>query len=696
MPRIQPYQPQTGAPRPVSTTVDFGRGAATSALGAALESVADDQARLKAFERQKAEERAAVWANEQVMQMRTRWVEELPRRQETASETADGFARQVVTDFDAEADEAIRRAPTQAARDWLRNRLSQVRLSLLQDSLVWEARRGAEYKVSGLSRAIDQASIAAEFNPDDFPTLAAEQLAAIEASGLNAEVQRQLIQDGQQKIASAAVQGMIRRNPVEALQELNNEKTEVLAVRALTFDQRQALRSRAQAEINRREAETKANLAELRQALNDQLADIRAAATAGMIIDSIPSREALQAAFGEREGAQRHATALAYAQMAPAIQGLYQAPANEIAEVVSRYQPTQVEGAAEQLQLAGIVEQKARSILQEREKDAGGYLVAHSPAVQRAWNAFQQASAEGQEEAASAYLQAVRAEKERLGIQSWDVLPHAYADLVVDRLTRPQGAETLATAMASEAQRWGAAWPAVYRQISKKLPDAALIIGSGIPKRAADTLALMSQRTPAELKQLIPPGRAMTDVERLVDDELADLTSTFGPEGATVLTAMRNSAIRTAIGYMASGSSFRDAIKQATADLANDRYTFQTFRGQTYRVPVHLDADLIDDGALQALREYTQPSGTVQVPPGTPEEVILSQATDHIRRTGYWRTAPDESGLRLYVGNAVVPGADGRPVQLSWQQLEELGRQWATRSAVRQEGLLEELEESRL
>lgn len=687
MPRIDPYQQQTSTPRPVVQTVDPGpgRGVGTAAIAQALGAVARDQERLKAFERKKAEERAAVWANEQVMGVRSRWVEELMRRQESASEDAAGFALQTLTDFDAEADTIIEQAPTEASRHWLKERLGAVRLGLQQNALVFEAQRGVEFKVNGLTRSVDQARIAAEFNPDDFATLAAEQVAAIAASGLDEKTQATLVRDTQAKLADASVRGMIRRDPYAALKELNDEQSQTLSVRALSFDQRQLLRNQAETEIRRLEAERKANLTQVRQALTDQLADIRAAAIAGMPIDNIPSRDALVAAFGQHEGEQRYKQALGFADLAPKLATLHQSSVNEIAETIQSFKPTQVEGAADQLAMLGVVQQQAGAILREREADAGGYLVTHASRVREAWNAFQQADEEQSGPAADEYLRAVRAEKERLGIQSLDMLPESYADALVARLSRPQGAETLAVAMASEAQRWGEHWPSVYRQLSKKLPDAALVIGSGIPKRAADTLALMSQKTPNELKVLIPAGTTMNDVETQVIDELADFESTFGPEGATILAAVRSSVVKTAIGYMASGSSVDDAIEQAATDIANSRYTFQSFRGQPYRTPIEFDADLIDEGATFFLRGYEQPAGTVQVPAGVEENEVLAQATANIRRTGYWRTAPDESGLRLYVGNAAVPGADGRPVQLTWDELEDLARRAAAARAAEEE-----------
>lgn len=763
MPRIPTYEQQTRSSSaglgPGPNEQPSGGGRTLSAFGGMLDSVANDRMTLRQFEKQKAEERAAVWANEQMTSARSRWVEELPQRQAAATEDAAGFTPQLLKDFDEDANERIKVAPTEASRNWLKDRLGQTRLALQQDALGFEAKRGVEYKVNGLSRAIDGARTSAEFRPESFPTLAAEQHAAIEASGLPADVQRELRQKAVDSLASASVEGMIRRDPYKALTLLNEspiaaqdgspalrnadgsvstmltatvttdelnggrptniptvwsgkqltereaidkalesgrtfpafgsideavnaaknasrEKGERigpdrLAVNALPFERRQMLRNSAEAEINRRESEAKGRLTEVRQALNDQMVDIRAAASNGMTITDVPSKASLVAAFGEQEGAQRYNQTLAFATLSPKISALYQAPLDQVVKTVEGYKPTQVQGAADQYALMGIVQQKASAILKEREADAAGYLTRHSALVNETWTAFQQAKPQESDAAATDYLRAVRAEKERLGIQSQDVLPGAYADAVVDQLTKPQAAETLAARMASEAQRWGSTWPEVYRQVQKKLPDAALVIGSGIPKRAADTLALMSSKTEDELKVLIPAGHSKADIEKDATDDLSTMLSTFGPEASKVMGALHSSTVKTAIGYMASGSSYKEAITQAAKDIANNRYTFQDFRDQAYRVPVEIDADLVDEGATFFLERYAQPSGTVQVPAGTPEEVILSQATDSIRRTGYWRTAPDESGLRLYVNNAVVPGVGGKPVQLTWEQLQQ-------------------------
>jgi hypothetical protein len=680
----------------------------------------------------------------------------------------------VLKDFDTEADEAIKAAPTESSRNWLKERLGQVRLGVQQDALAFEARKGAESKVNGLARSADQARTAAEFRPEDFSTLAAEQRAAIEASGLPADAQRALLQQSVESIASASVQGMIRGNPYRALTLLNEEPLraqdgspalrnpdgsvstmltatvederlndgqptniptvwdgkalspeeaiekaaasarkfpaftsvadavaaaeeasenkgrqigpERLAVSALPFEQRQALRRTAEAEIRQRDAAARTRSTEARQAMDDRLRDISAAAQMGIPVTDVPPEAVLKSLYGDHEGAQRYQGAQRAAQLSSTVAQMHTLPTGELLQQAAASRPTRVAGAATQAQLHGFLANRTQDIVQAREKDAAGYLTQYSPAVQEAWNALQ---ATDDPEAAQQYMATVRAEKERLGIASQDVLPAAYASAVVDRLTRPQNSEGLAVAMTRETERWGAAWPQVYRQVAKDLPSAALVIGSGIPKQAADTLALMSQKTSDELKALVPAGHTPAKVDDEVAEALANFSQTFGPEGASTLSAMRDAVQRVAIGYMGNGTAYEKAIKQAASDVADSRYSYLDFRGKKYRVPAEMSADHIDAAATRYVSIYAHAPGTVQVPPGTEENVILAQVNDHVRRNGYWRTAPDESGLRLYVGGSSLPSGqvdamgNPLPVQLSWEQLGQIADQVSTEDEQR-------------
>lgn len=432
------------------------------------------------------------------------------------------------------------------------------------------------------------------------------------------------------------------------------------------------------AERRREESEQKAQLTELKQALNDQVRDIAAAAQLGIVATEAPSRAALVAAFGEREGEQRHRIVQTSAKLASSVNELHTLPAAELIKRAEELRPTAVEGAADQVEMHGVLMRAAAAIVQQREKDPAGYLTQHSPTVEKAWHALSTANAQQQPAAAAAYLSSVRAAKEQLGIEGHDLLPNGYAEGIVARLTQPQANEDLANLMAAEAQRWGPAWPLVYRQVQKDLPDTALVIGSGIPAHAANALASMSMLKDEQVKaQIAPTGTTWRDLEETVDNGLEDMARTFGPEGAPTFAAIRSQAQRLTAAYMAQGSSLGDAAEQATRDLANDRYAFSSFRGHTYRVPVGIDAESIDDGATEAIARFTAVSGTVPTVAGVAEEALLDRASSAVRAGGYWVVAPDESGLVLYMNGEPVPGVNRLPVQYSWSELSAIAAEVA-------------------
>src|SRR5688500_6597493 len=113
-------------------------------------------------------------------------------------------------------------------------------------------------------------------------------------------------------------------------------------------------------------------------------------------------------------------------------------------------------------------------ILNERQKDPAGYLLQHSEPVQKAWTDLQ-----ADPEASRSYLSSVRAEKERLGIGGAHILPNAYVQGIADDLNTAPTAEQLASRVEQEVERWGDAWPAVQSQLSNKVSDLTLVMGSG-------------------------------------------------------------------------------------------------------------------------------------------------------------------------------------------------------------------------
>jgi hypothetical protein len=682
VPRILPYEQRTSAQAPVGPGPGerpFSGSSVTAGIAQALGGVADDQLTLRTFEKQKAEERAAVQAHEQVTSARSRWIEELQKRQQDAPEDGAGFATSTLEAFDLDADERIKTMPTQASRDWLKQRLSDVRLGLQADALAFEAARGAEYKVNGLTRAIDQARTAAEFRPEEFSTLAAEQVAAIQASGLNAKAQAKLTQDALSMLADASVRGMVRSDPAAALKELNNEQTKNRAVRSLSFDQRQQLRNAAEAEIRRREIETRSAQAEARQALGERVRDATAAYRMGLEFDAPPARSDFIAALGADDGAKAFESFQKEQQLGTAIRTLATSSDAEQSELLAKFAPTGTAGAAEAAERYRVLVTRADDLQRQREADPAAYAARYNPRVQAAFAASQESP-----EAARAYATATIAEQQRLGVARPQILPKDVADSLAQSFYTQNG-EQVAALIQTERQKWGQHWPQVFGELAaKKIPPAALAIGRGMAPGAATRLASVSATPMEELKKGVDVPAA--DVKSGVDAAMTDFMRTLdGVVGAeNTYAGMRDAVERLAYSYLRQGKGTNESIEQAYSEVLGDHYAFHEVNGRSFRVPIERDVPGLEIGARRALSTVSadQLQAPIQTSTSTPEAAVadLKRA---IQRRGYWVTsASGERGLALFLDGSPVLRKDGSVYEVMW---DDLARDIAdTRESVQQ------------
>jgi hypothetical protein len=415
-------------------------------------------------------------------------------------------------------------------------------------------------------------------------------------------------------------------------------------------------------ERERAEAEQKSKLVEVRQSLTDQLRDIMAGAQLGLPVN-VPSRSVLQAAFGEREGAQRYDIAISAAKLSGDIAALQQLPSADIAAKVESYKPTQTEGAADQGQIYGMVANSARAILKERQDDPAGYLTQHAPSTQKAWAAFQ--SDEG---ARDAYFAAIEADRERLGLPKGDILPNAYAKSLTDEINNPKSAEQLASLMGDLAEQWGDRWPDVHAQIAKDLPDMAAVIGSGIDRSAAVTLASTAKLKDKELEAMLPPSVKWGDVQADVASAFDEVRRSFPAEGARTYQAIHDSATRLAVSYMQAGSSKENAIGRAYRELIGSQYEIGEVKDVPFLIPRQFDAGDVEDEAQRLIDDFKPTPDMIAVPVGEDPARFLERATKTMREDAYWVARGDGQGVRMYMG--------ARPTSISYdfQQLSDMAQ----------------------
>jgi hypothetical protein len=415
------------------------------------------------------------------------------------------------------------------------------------------------------------------------------------------------------------------------------------------------------AERDRAEAERRTQLIEVRQSLTDQLRDITVGAQMGLPV-SVPSKAVLQSAFGEREGAQRYELASKAASLSGDIAAMQQLPTSEIVSRVDSYKPTKTEGAADQAQLYGVVSKSAGDIIKQRMDDPAGYLTQFAPRSQAAWQAFQQ---DGSPQTRDAYLFAVDADRERLQLPKGDVLPNSYAKALADEISNPKSAEKLASLMEAEAQRWGDRWPDVHAQIAKGIPDMAAVIGSGIDRSAAVTLASTAKLKDTELQAMLPASVKWGDVQADVASKFNDVRRSFPAEGARTYQAIADSATRLAVSYMQAGDSKDNAIARAYQELIGKQYAIGEVKNVSFLVPQQFDAGLVEESAERFIAGFTPSTDMIAVPAGEDPARFIPRATQAMRENAYWVSRGDGQGLRLYLG------ARPTAVTRSFQELQD-------------------------
>lgn len=472
--------------------------------------------------------------------------------------------------------------------------------------------------------------------------------------GLQGAVQKGYITEQErvsqsQSWSASYADGYVDTLPMEKQVEVLS-KPEGTAAKLLAPDRRANRLRQAEnalrAERDRAEADRRSQLIEVRQSLTDQLRDITVGAQMGLPVN-VPAKAVLQAAFGEREGAQRYDLASKAAGLSGDIAALQQLPTDEILARVESYKPTRTEGAADQAQLLGMVSNSAREIIKQRQDDPAGYLTQFAPRSQAAWQAFQQDSSP---EARDAYLSAVDADRERLQLPKGDVLPNSYAKSLTEEIANPQSAEKLASLMEEEAQRWGDRWPDVHAQIAKGIPDMAAVIGSGIDRTAAVTLASTAKLKDTELQAMLPPSVKWGDVQADVASKFEDVRRSFPAEGARTWEAIRDSAVRLSVSYMQAGDSKGNAINRAYKELIDRQYAIGEVRNVSFLVPRQFDAGQVEESAERFIADFTPSPDMIAVPPGEDPARFVPRATQAMRDNAYWVSRGDGQGLRLYLG----------------------------------------------
>lgn len=228
--------------------------------------------------RKREEEAGRAWAVEAVSNARLQWTSRLMDSQANADLGAPDFTQNFVSEFDAYATESLKNAPTPSAEKHLRERLAEIRTSLGERAITFEAGARIDYRDTKFSAAIGNVQKLMNADPGQFEVGLAELLSVIDTSELPPAKRASMRQKAIDDVAEAAVWSQINRSPEQFLSSIGTGADGKAALNGVTgnkpfdilsFEKRASMLSRAISAKNTRDAEIEREAKESSKKLGD-------------------------------------------------------------------------------------------------------------------------------------------------------------------------------------------------------------------------------------------------------------------------------------------------------------------------------------------------------------------------------------------------------------------------------------------
>lgn len=665
-----------------SAAGDAGQNVAR-AVGQWGESVAYVQDQERKLLEQQREDDATAWASQTLADARAKWTEDFIARSENAEQGAPNFTPTLLKDFDEFAKTTAGNAPTPRSKQIMDLRLTDLRTSLAQDAMRFEAGARRGWRMDQAAQGIDKAAVAVLLNPAQYDAAMGEQVALLGQYELHGDDMRKAQAQAVGKLSAAAVTGMIDKAPRETLRALQAQDGGGYgAVNALDAEQRIRFTNQAQAEVNRREAEAKANAAISRAEFGERVANSSAMLLALGAAPNAPTQAEFLAAYGPEAGARAYEDFQVVERLGADLSTVRGLSHEEQMDLLAARKPTETTANFAEAQkgfdsLARAVEETQRIY----NDDPAKYVLSYTPTVREAYGAMQEAisnpqATTAQRQAASGnFYTAMQAEQQRISGEVRNVLPKEYVDSVASAFNaQAEGGENAAGMIASLSEQWGPRWPAVHAELAAKLPPAAAAIGTGMAPAPSALLAEEAKIKPEERTKGLPAGtaRAVSDALTAASAPLRKVLAPTANGGANYST-LYGAANMLATAYVRQEMAPEEAATRAFNEVVADRYEF----AESYMIPRTQPVDDIEIGADAALQAI--PPESLAIVPGdlrgrTPEE-YRAEVARNLAAQGYWGNAPRDAGLVLYGPTGVpVMRADGKPYTMTWAEAAEFGR----------------------
>lgn len=435
----------------------------------------------------------------------------------------------------------------------------------------------------------------------------------------------------------------------------------------IPFAKRDALYTNAETEMSKRRVQGEA-------AFNQRVQNSVGEFAASGVATSPPTENEFVAALGVQRGTVAYGEFTANANAAKASYQLQRMPLNEQPSFVESLKPKQGDPFFAEKQ-AGY--EKVKVIAdQYRERvvnDFGQHVVTTNPDARAALNdAFNPETDQAKAvEAAAQFTAIMDAEAKRLNVpaSARALLPKSYSDLISSQLNQKLTADSNAygavAALNAYKERWGDAWPRVYREIKGQLSGPIQVITSGVQPKAATTLASVHDKSFEELSKTTMEPADREELTTTLQEAFQPFrnSSVWRPAGLPEEGIFFEQAKKLAAVYVAQGQDPEEAAESAYEHLIGFRYRMIDARGINVRVPKQFDTPDMEP-LLRAEREDIINSDRI-APKGQ-----APRLRDSLMSEAKWVTLPNDKGVGLMYQGELRVDAKGQPIVKTWAELK--------------------------
>jgi len=237
-PAIGEYQQQSSVADPFRRITPHEEIGTAGLVGASVGALAGDV-------EQAQHNQGVMYSQEALAKMQGSWTQKLEDAKQNAPAGAPNFTADILDKFDKDASAAVEDAPAGPGRKFVNEAMLRLRNEVQARALSYETVARTQHDNFTMQQSNDAASNELTLHPEVFTQRLAERRALIGQMAMSGNAKEEWQARTQQELATAAAQGLIKQDPLAAMQDLQSDSPKNLAIASLDPKARQALLTEA-------------------------------------------------------------------------------------------------------------------------------------------------------------------------------------------------------------------------------------------------------------------------------------------------------------------------------------------------------------------------------------------------------------------------------------------------------------------